>query len=203
MLFQTVINSPLKTNELHLSADLSKYLVYINEICFTVLVHSLQCHPKVNLQLIKLCCQLENMIHLGALNSISAGLGLISNCVLEGNLGFIYIMLGILTKLSSSSASSSSSSCIGCSQFSFVFSFLASLCNLCYFDHKLDGLPRLFDIPQDMAESQNEARAKAEAETYFIFPNDSTQNVSKEREGGESQSGTQKRKRKNRNPNRN
>lgn len=57
------------------------------------------------------------------------------------------------------------------------------MCNLCYFDHKLDGLPRLFDIPQDMAESQNEARAKAEAEAYFIFPNDSAQNVSKERGG--------------------
>lgn len=57
------------------------------------------------------------------------------------------------------------------------------MCNLCYFDHKLDGLPRLFDIPQDMAESQNEARAKAEAEAYFIFPNDSAQNVSKEQGG--------------------
>lgn len=57
------------------------------------------------------------------------------------------------------------------------------MCNLCYFDHKLDGLPRLFDIPQDMAESQNEARAKAEAEAYFIFPNDSAQNVAKERGG--------------------
>lgn len=55
-----------------------------------------------------------------------------------------------------------------------MLSFLASLCNLCYFGHKVDGLPRLFDIPQDMAESQNEAEA------YFIFPNDSAQNVSKE-----------------------
>lgn len=124
------------------------------------------------------------MFKLAALNSIPAGLGLISHCVLLGNL--LYVMLGILTKLSTSP----------CPVFVFLLywlqsifllclSFLASLCvcNLCYFDHKLDGLPRLFDIPQDMAESQNEARAKAEAEAYFIFPNDSAQNVSKERGG--------------------
>lgn len=63
-----------------------------------------------------------------ALNSIPAGLGLISHCVLLGNLLFIYVMLGILTELSSFPALSSSSSCIGCSQFSFCVCHFWLLC---------------------------------------------------------------------------
>lgn len=93
-------------------------------------------------------------------------------------------MLGILTKRFSLSLSLSLPPIL-CSLLYWLQSIFlcVSLCNLCYFVHKVDGLPRLFDIPQDMAESQNEAKA------YFIFPNDSAQNVSKEPE---------KRKRKNR-----